>query len=167
MAIWSLVNNVECLFVLLSKSIMTRLRGTLMMMKTNAAIASNKTVAPPSGYTTFRKMSPDMSDVEIFFMIWAIANDWVTNQRWESLLYKDFSNLIIIHFTVMKLEKYQEVLCWIALFHEFSQTFKLNCWNSHIYSFLHAWMPLTFATISWRGRHNLKKAKHGDHLRKS
>ena len=34
-----------------------------------------------------------------------------------------------------KLENYQVLLWLIALFHIFSQSFKLNCWNSHFYSF--------------------------------
>ena len=39
----------------------------------------------------------------------------------------------------VKLENYQALLWWIALFHIFSQSFKLNCWNSHFYSFHHGY----------------------------
>ena len=48
----------------------------------------------------------------------------------------------------LTLENYQALLSWIVLFHILSQSFKSNCWNSHFYSFLHAWMPLMFGTIS-------------------
>ena len=32
-----------------------------------------------------------------------------------------------------KLENYQALLWWIALFHIFSQSFKINCWNAVIF----------------------------------
>ena len=60
----------------------------------------------------------------------------------------------------IELENYQALLWWIVLFHIFSPSFKLNSWNSHFYSFLHAWMPLTFGTISRRGRYVSKIRKH-------
>ena len=54
------------------------------------------------------------------------------------------------------LENYQALLWWIALLHIFSQSFKLNCWNSHFYSFLHAWMSLMFGAISRSRMHESK-----------
>ena len=56
-------------------------------------------------------------------------------------------------FLIKKLENYQALL---YIFHIFSQTFKLNYWNSHFYSFLHAWIPLTLGTISQSRMHESK-----------
>ena len=64
--------------------------------------------------------------------------------------------LSIVKGIYFRLEIYQALLRWIALFHVFSQSLKWNCWNSHFNSFLHAWMPFTFGTLSRSRVHESK-----------